>query len=219
MMANQKLQRHKRSIMNANASNKLTRSEQKKQDILAAAKQMFKADGVQATSMDKLAEAANVSKRTVYNHFATKEALVMYLVAELWQKAMQSDNFIYQTDMPLAPQLKALVLSEIELMCSPDYIDLSRVAFGHFFFKPEALQQEMAKFAKNETAMFKWLSAAAADNKLALTDIEFANHQIHHLIKGECMWPQLIGMADVLSKQAQQVLADETVAMFLARYG
>ena len=60
--------------------NTRTRSDAKREAIIQAATQAFQEYGVNGTSMDKLAELANVSKRTVYNHFATKEDLVMHLV-------------------------------------------------------------------------------------------------------------------------------------------
>ena len=50
-----------------------TRSDVKRDAIIQAAKQAFQEFGVNGTSMDKLAELANVSKRTVYNHFSAKE--------------------------------------------------------------------------------------------------------------------------------------------------
>ncbi|EPF7654109.1 TetR/AcrR family transcriptional regulator, partial [Vibrio vulnificus] len=64
---------------------KKTRSEEKREAILTAAKQAFLEFGVQNTSMDKLAALAGVSKRTVYNHFSSKEALVMELLSVLWK--------------------------------------------------------------------------------------------------------------------------------------
>ena len=196
----------------------MSRSELKKQAILTAAREVFKSQGVQSTSMDKLAEVAGVSKRTVYNHFKTKEDLVMYLVRELWQKAMFSDDNHYDASKPLAPQLTKLALNEIALMSSQDYIDLSRVAVGHFFYQPEALVAEVEKMSKQETSIHKWLENAQKDNNLAIDDIEFANHQLHSLIKGGCFWPQLMGLAPLLTPKEQRELAHESVAMFLARY-
>ncbi len=68
--------------------NTRTRSDIKREAIIQAATQAFQEFGVNGTSMDKLAELANVSKRTVYNHFSTKEELVMHLVTQQWQTAM-----------------------------------------------------------------------------------------------------------------------------------
>jgi TetR/AcrR family transcriptional regulator of autoinduction and epiphytic fitness len=67
---------------------KKSRSQQKREDILNAALKTFKEQGVQATSMDQLAETANVSKRTVYNHFDSKETLVLSLLHEMWEQFM-----------------------------------------------------------------------------------------------------------------------------------
>ncbi|MFE2542115.1 TetR/AcrR family transcriptional regulator [Actinacidiphila glaucinigra] len=44
--------------------------------ILKAATELFTAQGVNATGMDQLATVANVSKRTLYTHFAGKDDLV-----------------------------------------------------------------------------------------------------------------------------------------------
>ncbi|MFD2168060.1 TetR/AcrR family transcriptional regulator [Thalassotalea euphylliae] len=196
----------------------LTRSEQKKQDIIVAAKRMFKEHGVQSTSMDKLAEAANVSKRTVYNHFETKEALVMHLVTELWHTAMVNVDANYCSDAPLAPQLEALLRVEVELLSNPEYIDLSRVAISHFFFKQDALQEEVSKISKQETAIYKWIELAINDKRLAIDDVMFANTQLHSLIKGSGFWPQIIGMTGILSDKEREQLIKESVKMFLLRY-
>lgn len=196
----------------------MTRSQLKRQAIVSAAKKAFKEFGVQATSMDKLAELAQVSKRTVYNHFDTKEALVMHLVTELWQSAMLDNHLAYDAKKSLTEQLKQLVSHEINLLSSQEYIDLSRVAFGHLFYNPKALMEEMAKFNEQETGIEKWLHAACLDNRLSINDTSFANNQLHHLIKGGCFWPLLLQIAPPLDNQQKNELCEETVTMFLARY-
>ena len=42
--------------------------------ILDGAIRVFIENGYETSSMDRIAEAAGVSKRTVYNHFPSKEA-------------------------------------------------------------------------------------------------------------------------------------------------
>jgi len=53
----------------------LTRSEQKRMAILESARAAFLDKGFESVSMDMIAENANVSKRTVYSHFGSKEEL------------------------------------------------------------------------------------------------------------------------------------------------
>ena len=48
------------------------RSESKQTAILDAAERLFVADGYELTSVDAIAAAAGVSKRTVYDHFGDK---------------------------------------------------------------------------------------------------------------------------------------------------
>ncbi|MEV0279091.1 TetR family transcriptional regulator [Streptomyces sp. NPDC050610] len=45
--------------------------------VLAAAARLFAAQGINATGMEQIAEAAPVSKRTLYAHFRTKNDLVI----------------------------------------------------------------------------------------------------------------------------------------------
>ena len=44
--------------------------------ILSAARQLFRAQGINRTGMDQLCAVAQVSKRTAYQHFANKDELV-----------------------------------------------------------------------------------------------------------------------------------------------
>ena len=47
-----------------------------RQRILDAAVKLFYADGINATGVERLASEASVSKRTLYQHFPSKEAVV-----------------------------------------------------------------------------------------------------------------------------------------------
>jgi len=197
---------------------KPTRSELKRQAIINAAKQAFQELGVQGTSMDELAARAQVSKRTVYNHFASKEALVMYLIGELWQQATQSPGCDYSPNRDLHSQLRSLLELEIQTICNPQYIELNRMAFDYFFHQPEALRKEMEKFKAYETGVQRWIKSAVADGRLSQLDLEIASGQIHNLIKGSCFWPQLLQLSGPLTPAEQEALAERTAEMFLSRY-
>jgi AcrR family transcriptional regulator len=45
--------------------------------ILSTADKLFYGEGIRSTGVDTLAAAAGVSKRTLYNHFGSKEALIL----------------------------------------------------------------------------------------------------------------------------------------------
>lgn len=195
-----------------------TRSQLKREAIIDAAKRAFQEFGVQATSMDKVAELAQVSKRTVYNHFATKEALVLHLLSDLWSQSMVQIDVPYDPDRALEPQLKKLIRDEIDFVSGSEFQGLSRVATGYFLYQPDKLQEELAKFDPADTALHRWIKAAMHDGRLRLTDVDFGVSQLHNLVKGSCYWPQLIGIAQAPDSDEKQRLTTESVAMFLSRY-
>lgn len=197
---------------------KKTRSEIKREAIVNAAKKAFIEHGVQGTSMDKLSELAQVSKRTVYNHFATKEALVMHIMSELWRKATMQVDIQYSSEQALETQLAKILLAEAEMFSSKEYIDLSRVAFGYFFYNQDALDKEIKKFSAQETTLYKWLESAVADGRLKPVDLEFANGQLHNLIKGSCFWPLLINSKASVTQQQVEMITKESAAMFISHY-
>ncbi|MCG7533050.1 TetR/AcrR family transcriptional regulator [Psychrobium sp. MM17-31] len=197
---------------------KQTRSELKRSAILSAANIAFRQDGVKATSMDKIAELAQVSKRTVYNHFATKETLVFHLISQLWDDAVMTTGLSYQADLPIKQQLTDILLTEMKTMASEGYIELVRVALGHFLFEASDLQEEMCKIHNTETDLERWLKSAVADEKLRIDDVKIAMEQLHSLLKGVCFWPQLIRVCDVLTEAESEALVNRSVDMFLNQY-
>ena len=60
-----------------------TKSEEKSEAILAGAMQEFLKHGYAAASMDKIANAAKVSKATVYSHYGDKENLFNAVMQDL----------------------------------------------------------------------------------------------------------------------------------------
>lgn len=197
---------------------KKTRSELKREAIVSAAKAAFQEFGVKDSSMDKIAEMASVSKRTVYNHFPSKEDLVMYLLTELWTQTLVQTPLNYCSDTPLDQQLNHLLTDEVKLIHSKDYLELNRVAFGHYLYHPEAIKEQFEKFCSQETVLQRWLKAAMEDKRLKVMDVQYASAQLHHLIKGSFFWPQLMGYEDFLPEEQKQTIIEDITQMFLGHY-
>lgn len=66
------------------------KSTQKRAAIIEGAMQVFLANGYAATSMDRVAAIAGVSKATVYSHFQDKAALFDAIVRQLAQEKFES---------------------------------------------------------------------------------------------------------------------------------
>lgn len=193
-----------------------TQSKKKRESIIQAARSCFQKEGVDATSMDKISEVAQVSKRTVYNHFESKEALLIHLLSDLWISGMVDVQMTYQADVDLRHQLIELCLVEIKLVTNKEYLNLARVAYAHYMFKP--LPDEIQNLVGEETFIHRWVRAALLDGKLKELDVEIATKQLHSLIKGQGHWPQIINITKNLTSQEQFELAKITAEMFLSYY-
>ena len=60
--------------------------------ILNAASELFYFEGINATGVGRIASKASVSKRTLYQHFASKTALVEEYLRQLRQEAGEAGN-------------------------------------------------------------------------------------------------------------------------------
>src|ERR1700759_2980610 len=56
-------------------------SQQRRRDILLAGKKVFFKEGYQLASIDRIAEVAGTTKRTVYDHFGSKDVLFAEVMA------------------------------------------------------------------------------------------------------------------------------------------
>lgn len=200
------------------ANHKKSRSELKREAILAAAKQAFQKDGVQNTSMDNIAATAQVSKRTVYNHFKNKEELVAHIISEFWAQLHAGDPHPFSVDIPLAVQLGKLVESHTKLVSCAGYIALTRVAFGYYLYHPSELKRQIDKTRKQQSALHRWIEVAIEQRCLIAHDVELGVRQIHNLIEGRCFWQQFLGIESPVSQQEQQRINQDTVSMYLSQY-
>lgn len=71
-------------------SSERSKSEVKTEAILKGAMEEFLANGYAATSMDKVAKTAGVSKATVYSHFGDKEGLFSAVIQDLAEDKFQT---------------------------------------------------------------------------------------------------------------------------------
>ncbi|MBV6865125.1 MULTISPECIES: TetR/AcrR family transcriptional regulator [Xanthomonas] len=193
-------------------------TDRKRNAIVEAAIAQFRQHGFEATSMDRVAATAGVSKRTVYNHFPSKDALFGEILRGLWQRSAEAVNLAYLPDQPLHLQLIALLQQKLRLLDDPAFIDLSRVAIAEGIHSPARARELLSQLGSKEEGTTTWLRAALADGRLAGVEPEFAAQQLQALVKGFAFWPQITMGQPPLSPQQQTQVAESAVAMFLGLY-
>jgi TetR/AcrR family transcriptional regulator of autoinduction and epiphytic fitness len=193
-------------------------TDRKRAAILDAAVAEFRQSGYAATSMDRVAASAGVSKRTVYNHFPSKEALFAQILEQLWERSIDGLDLAYSKERPLRAQLLELLDQKLRLLHDENFADLARVAIAAGLHSPELAQEVVARMGDREEGLTTWIRAAAADGRLKTPDPLFAAMQMHALVKGFAFWPQIaLGQPPLTPAQRKQV-AEAAVDMFLAYY-
>ena len=193
-------------------------TDRKRVAIVGAAIEEFLAAGYDATSMDRIAARANVSKRTVYNHFPSKEALFAAILHQLWDASQTGDAPAYRADEPLRAQLLDLLDRKLRLLNGESFLSLARVAIAAGIHSPERARDMVARLGEREEDLTLWIRAATADDRLKIDNPLFAALQLQALVKAFAFWPQVALVLTALAEQEQKQVAGAAADMFLARY-
>ena len=65
-------------------------ADQRRQQLLDVAREVFAASGFHATSMDDIADAAGVTKPVLYQHFPSKRALYVELLEDTGRQLLDA---------------------------------------------------------------------------------------------------------------------------------
>ena len=193
-------------------------TDRKRVAIIDAAIEEFLAAGYDATSMDRIAARANVSKRTVYNHFPSKEALFAAILHQLWDASQTGNAPTYRADEPLRGQLLDLLMRKLRLLNDEAFRSLARVAIAAGIHSPERARDMVARLGEREEDLTVWIRAAADDGRLAAPDPAFAAQQLHGLMKSFAFWPQVTIGQPPLGDEEQRTVAESAANLFLAYY-
>ncbi|MCI5071023.1 TetR/AcrR family transcriptional regulator [Acidovorax sp.] len=194
-------------------------TDRKRDAIVQAAIGAFREHGFNGTSMDRVAAAADVSKRTVYNHFPSKEELFEAILLLMWERSQSPDDLAYTAARPLRDQLLELLAQKMRLLNDASFIDLSRVAMADMMHSPERARGITAKLSAKEEGLPRWLRAAQQDGRLRPTmDVPYAAQQLQGMVKAFAFWPQLAMGQPPLTTALQTQVVGDAVDMFLGFY-
>ena len=188
----------------------------KRKSILHGAMQVFTDMGYDHASMDRIAEIAGVSKRTVYNHFSNKENLFQEVIAQFLQEQQILKQIDYNPAQSLEEQLAAFANAELFLINSPSRLGLSRVLTSVFIRDIDYARATRAKYASPHEPLIRWLIAAHEDGKLRIDNPALAARVFYAMIEGALTWPALFQHG--IDTEAVKPLMNELIHTFITRY-
>ena len=168
-------------------------SSEKAAAILAGGMQEFLIHGYAATSMDRVATAAGVSKATVYSHFQDKERLFTALIEQLVQGKFRS---IFDTTDRAEPPEPKIFLRELADRFldmganEPQFLNFMRVIIGESGRFPELAQAFVRNIERNSFGMLCEYFESCPQLKLADPEASariFIGAIVHFLIVQEML--------------------------------
>lgn len=188
----------------------------KRESILNAAMQAFGDQGYDKTSMDHIADLAAASKRTVYNHFPSKDILFQAVIEKFATEMHSLKQIRYDGARSLEEQLGDFAEAELALVNNPTWMGFMKALLIMFIRDPGMARKSMAKYANTEDTLATWLQAAVQDGRLAVDDPLLVARVFWSMLGGAFTWPAVY--QGFLDQKSAQVLKQELIETFLYRY-
>jgi len=193
---------------------------EKRAALVEAAGQLFCQHGFEAVSLEAIAQAAGVSKLTIYSHFGDKEGLFTAAVEARCAAQLPHGLFELPPDLPVAEALRQIGHGFVDLVYSEDAVQLMRVLaaqagqstrLAQLYYQagPKRMLEEMEGF----------LALAREHGELAVDDTRLAAAQFFVLLKGLQHFRILLGLEPAPAPPARAVHVESCVALFLHAHG
>ncbi|QJD29974.1 TetR/AcrR family transcriptional regulator [Methylococcus geothermalis] len=192
----------------------------KRESILLAAKRMFLLHGYAGASMEAIAEAAPVSKATLYSHFEGKQDLFAAVIS-LQCEALLNTLAKAQTEVrdPVAA-LTAIARAFVDLVYSEEALTLYRVIIGEQQLFPE-LGARVYRTGPEPVLrkLSAYLEELSAQRVLAIADVGVSARLFLGMLKGDEHFRCLLGQKEGLGEDEKTSLVGAAVDLFLRGHG
>ncbi len=190
---------------------------EKRAAILAAAMALFGELGYHGTSLARVADAANVSKATLFKQFPTKDDLFAAIVTDYWDAGQGTERIPSPGD-PRAG-LTLFGTRYAELLVQEQMVGLHRMVIAEAPRFPELARMQ---FDLGKAPFFdqvrSYLEAETEATGLAVADATTAATQFLGMISNVVLWPRLLLVDFKVTSADISRVVDEAVETMLARY-
>jgi AcrR family transcriptional regulator len=188
--------------------------------ILRAAIRAFIEVGYASTSMLEVATLARVSKRDLYSHFPSKEAVLLACIADRAARMQLAPDLPAPTDRKtLASILIGLGTTVIREVCDPAVTAVYRVAIGEAQRAPDVAKILNVPRLANRKALSALLAAAQTSGILGEGDPSAMMEDFFALLWGDLLLSRVMGTAGVPARAEIDRRAMRASELFFKLHG
>jgi TetR/AcrR family transcriptional regulator, regulator of autoinduction and epiphytic fitness len=184
--------------------------------IVEAAERLFLERGFGSVTMDELAEAAGVARRTLYNQFASKEEIFREMLLRVSGQLETAFPAGIETQGEVEDVLRLIARMILELHKSPEYLGFLRMVVADSRQFPWIAEEFAAVMEPQAERLVRYLAHLTAMGILDCRNPMLAAHQFMGMLNQLSLWPWMTGRERV--PVPEEDIIEETIRMFLQHY-
>ena len=184
--------------------------------IVGAAQRLFLERGFGAVSMDELASAAGVARRTVYNQFTSKEEIFREMLLRVSAQLETALPPGIETQGDVEDVLRLVARMILALHKDPEYLGFLRMVVADSRQFPWIADEFAAVMDPRTERLVRYLAHLTAMGILACRNPLLAAHHFMGMLNELSLWPWMTGRESV--PVPEEDIIEETIRMFLQHY-
>jgi TetR/AcrR family transcriptional regulator, regulator of autoinduction and epiphytic fitness len=184
--------------------------------IVEAAERLFLERGFGSVTMDELAEAAGVARRTLYNQFASKEEIFRAMLLRVSGQLEDAFPPGIETRGDVEDVLRLVARMILGLHKNPEYLGFLRMVVADSRQFPWIAEEFATVMEPQTERVVRYLAHLTAMGILDCRNPVLAAHQFMGMLNQLSLWPWMTGgeRAPVPEKD----IIKETIRMFVQHY-
>ncbi|MEI7669551.1 MAG: TetR/AcrR family transcriptional regulator [Pseudomonadota bacterium] len=205
-------------MINKTKTKKRSRDGKKNQAILKSATRLFLKNGYINTSMDAIAEAASVTKQTVYSHYSSKDELFTQMVTQLCKKHAPLNPALKNKALSAEETLYKIGLEFFDMFVSKDVLNATILVVSEARNHPKLAKNYYESGTLRILAMIEdFLTQENIRGTLKISNASEAASYFFSLLKGEHYVKALLGL-EMASDAEKSVHVKGCVDVFMRIY-
>lgn len=192
----------------------------KRQAIIEAATRLFLENNYRSVSMDKIAQTAPVSKATLYNHFDSKNDLLVAVIQGICVSIVQTVAQTLSTTDDIKSNLRKIASALVNVIYSTGGLAVHRLLITESHEFPELGQMVYEKGVRPTLEQFEnYLQQLNDNGQFSIPDPNFAADAFFSLLEGKSHFRCLLGVQPPLDETEKKQLIESAIAFFLEGIG
>ena len=184
--------------------------------IVEAAERLFLERGFGSVTMDELAEAAGVARRTLYNQFASKEEIFREMLLRVSGQLEDAFPPGIETQGEVKDVLRLIARMVLGLHKNPEYLGFLRMVVADSRQFPWIAEEFAAVMEPQAERLVRYLAHLTAMGTLDCRNPMLAAHQFMGMLNQLSLWPWMTGRERV--PVPEEDIIEQTIRMFLQHY-